>query len=257
MPGRLEAVLRERHPGRDLEVINAGQLGFVSGQELIYFHRVITPLAPDLVLLFDGYNDVAADFANPVPGWPQNAVDLQTRYEDFLRSGRLGGDIVSLLRESRLLDLLWRHLPEAGSGGPFVPTVEPSETASSYVRNATALARLAAPAPVWVALQPVLASIRKPLSPEEGRMLAEKEGGVQGYTDRVRAAYGAMEAGAHAAGLPVIDLAPALGDEPRLLFADECHYGDEAASLIAAAIVNEWARWDVVSVEGPVAAAEP
>jgi lysophospholipase L1-like esterase len=246
VPGRLEAALRSRYPGRDVEVINGAQTGFVSGQELIYYHRTVAQLAPDLVLLLDGYNDVEADFANPEPGLPQNAAHLRTRYQDFLSSGRLGQDLARFLRGSRFLDVASRWIGGGGAKGPWVPVVEPAATAKAYVRNVTALARLAAPTPVHVALQPVPAVIRKPLSPEEARILAEKEQAIQGYAERVRTAYREMEDGVRRAGLPLIRLDDALGTEPRLLFVDECHFGDEAARLIGAAIAEEWIRRGVL-----------
>ena len=237
--GRLEARLRAARPDLDVEVVNAGQAGFVSGQELIHFHRAVAPLQPDLVLLFDGYNDVEADIANPLTDWPQNAAHLKARYEDFLRSGRLGADLARALRGSRALELAEGWLPRRPAG-PWLPVVSAENTAASYTRNAAALARLAAPAPVWVALQPALAATAKPPSREEERMLAGKEAQVQGYAARVRAAYGAMEREAERAGLPVIRLEAALGTEPVLLFADECHFGDEAADRVADAVAREW-----------------
>lgn len=248
VPGRLEARLREQYPGRDIEVINAGQFGFVSGQELIYYHRVIVPFAPDLILLFDGYNDIMADFTNLVSGWPQNAALLQARYEDDALAHHLRESIVAFLRRSRFLDLTSRAVTAriAGrTGNPAQPVIDPAVTADQYVHNATALARLAAPVPVWIALQPVLACTRKPLAPDEQAVIAAKERAIPHYTARVQAAYRTMEAGTRAAGLPVIDLEQVLGTEPALMFVDECHFGDEAADRIASAIVREWSRSNV------------
>lgn len=245
VPGRLESLLREQHPGHDIEVINAGQFGFVSGQELIYYHRVISPLAPDLVLLFDGYNDLAADFMNPVSGWPQNAALLQARYEEEPLFRHLGKDLSAILRRSRVLDLTSRTLAAhitARSGNSVQPVIDPTTTADQYVRNVTALARLAAPVPVWIALQPLPACTQKPLAPEERGIIVAKEQSIPRYTARVQAAYRAMDAKARAAGLPVIDLERALGTEPALLFVDECHFGDEAADRIAAHITREWSH---------------
>lgn len=236
--GWLQAELRARRPGRDVEVVNAGQPGFVSGQELLLFHRSVAALSPDLVVLFDGYNDVEADLTNPATDWPQNAAQLRTRYEDFLRSGRLGTDLGRVLQQSRLVELVQRRLHVGQATGPWAPVVPVAATAASYVHNAAAIARLAAPAPVWVALQPVLATTDKPLSPEERRMLDRRAHAVMGYADRVRTSYAAMSTAATAASLPVIPLEGSLGKEPALLFADECHFGDEAARRIAAAIAG-------------------
>lgn len=242
LPGRLETILRAEHPGRDIEVIDAGQPGFTSAQELIYFQRLISRLSPDLVLLFNGYNDVYADFLNAEPGWPQNALLLQSRYDDSFRH-QWRRDIAALLRASRFLDLATRKIKTAAvqaRGGPAASAIDPATTAAEYVRNVQAIARLAAPAPVWVALDPVLATIHKPLAPEERASLAAKEHAVAGYTERVRAAYRAIAGGVRAAGLPVIDLDDALGSKPELLFADECHFGDEAAARFAHTIAKDW-----------------
>jgi lysophospholipase L1-like esterase len=84
-----------------------------------------------------------------------------------------------------------------------------------------------------------LATTRKPLAREEEEILARKETQVAGYSRRVQRAYAAMESEIDAAGIRRIDLSAALGDEPKLLFADECHFGDEAAKRLARSIANE------------------
>jgi lysophospholipase L1-like esterase len=242
-PGRLQTLLREKYPGRDLEVINAAQIGFTSTQELIYYHRLIAPMAPDLVLLFDGYNDVLADLTNSASGWPLNAGLLQSRYQDSFRRQQLVRDLAAFLRQSCFLDLTSRKLSElmaSARHSSVTPIVPPATTAAGYIRNVIALSRLAGPGTVWIALQPVPAYTRKALAPEEARILEEKEKTVHGYTERVATTYRAMEAGVRAAGLPVINLELALGTAPRLMFADECHFGDEAAERIAITIAGEW-----------------
>jgi lysophospholipase L1-like esterase len=113
------------------------------------------------------------------------------------------------------------------------------ETARNYVRNVQAVAALASPAAICVALQPALATIRKPLSPEEKQILAREEQQIPGYAQRVQAAYAAMHAEIESAGIPRIELNNALGSDPELLFADECHFGDAAAERIAEVIVEK------------------
>ncbi len=235
LPGRLEAHLRERNPSRELEVINAGQPGYTSGQELIYFHRLISRMNPDLVLLFDGYNDFDADLHNSHPGWPENANILQARYDASFNGSRLRQEIVGLLRLSRFFDLTSQKLraavfPAAEARRASTPA---QVTAMNYVHNVKALARLASPAPVWVVLQPVLATVQKPLAPKEREVLAAKEKMIPGYTERVRRTYRSIEERVRASGIPFLDLNAALGKQPKLLFADECHFGDEAADDLA------------------------
>jgi len=243
IPGRLETLLRAKYPDRDIEVVNAGQIGFTSTQELIYYHRLIAPLKPDLVLLFDGYNDVLADLMNSASGWPLHADLLQSRYQDSIRSPQLGRALAAFLRQSRFLDFSAHKLLELlgpDTRSPVSPVVPPEETAASYLRNVLALSRLAAPITVWIALQPVPAFTRKTLAPEEARIVDRKEKTIVRYKERVSTTYHAMESGLRAAGLPVINLELALGTAPRLMFADECHFGDEAAERIAIKITDEW-----------------
>jgi hypothetical protein len=180
---------------------------------------------------------------NSASGWPLHADLLQSRYQDSFRHPQLGRDLAALFRQSRFLDVSTRKLAElfaSASHSSVTPVVSPEETAAGYLRNVVALSRLAAPITVWVALQPVPAFTRKALTPEEARVLAEKEKAIHRYAERVSTTYRAMESGLRAAGLPVINLELALGTAPRLMFADECHFGDEAAERIAIKIADEW-----------------
>ena len=98
---------------------------------------------------------------------------------------------------------------------------------------------------LWIALQPVPAFTRKPLAPEEARIVDRKAKAILRYKERIETTYRAIESGLRAAGLPVINLELALGAAPRLMFADECHFGDEAAERIAIRIAEEWSRSNV------------
>jgi lysophospholipase L1-like esterase len=239
VPGRLEALLREQHPDRDIEVINAGQPGFTSAQELIYFHRHISRLSPDLVLLFDGYNDIDADLFNAHAGWPENAALLQSRYGQPFDLHRLRRDLAPILHQSRVVDFTLRKIRSAGAAGTVHPSAIPATvTAENYINNVKAIARLAAPAPVWVALQPTLATTEKPLAPRELQRIQEREKTIPGFSDRLNAAFRQMARKSQSAGLPTIDLSGALGHAPKLMFADECHFGDEAADRLARRIAE-------------------
>jgi lysophospholipase L1-like esterase len=217
----------------------------------VYFHRVLERLAPDLVLFFDGYNDVAADFLNPVSGWPQNAALLRTRYQASWRARGASDEVEALARRSNLVDFLWlRFLPEEEAVSRSAEDeIAAGETARNYVRNVQAVAALASPAAICVALQPALATIRKPLSPEEKQILAREEQQIPGYAQRVRAAYAAMYAEIESAGIPRIELNNALGSDPELLFADECHFGDAAAERIAEVIAEKLSEMGLSEID--------
>ena len=143
---------------------------------------------------------------------------------------------MAALRRSRFLEAVAGHVLSAGPTALTFP--DPEATAAGYLRNVEAITRLAAPARVVAAPQPSLASTRKPLAALERRMLEEKEAAFPGYTQFVRACSAAMDAALDQAGAERIELDGALGGEPRLLFADECHFGDEAAAMVARTIAD-------------------
>ncbi len=54
----LEKALEESLPDRDVTVVNFGRQSYVSGQELILLQRNVLPLSFDLIVVYDGFNDV-------------------------------------------------------------------------------------------------------------------------------------------------------------------------------------------------------
>ena len=58
LPGSLRKILRQRYPGRDIEVINAGIQSCVSRQSLAQLLFTVVDYHPDIVILYDGGNDL-------------------------------------------------------------------------------------------------------------------------------------------------------------------------------------------------------
>ena len=58
LPGSLRTLLRERYPGRDIEVINAGIQSCVSRQSIAHLVFTVVDYDPDIVILYDGVNDI-------------------------------------------------------------------------------------------------------------------------------------------------------------------------------------------------------
>jgi len=57
-PARLEAKLRAAHPGRTIEVINAGVPGYTSVEQRVNFMLRISKLEPDALVIYHGNNDI-------------------------------------------------------------------------------------------------------------------------------------------------------------------------------------------------------
>ena len=60
-PARLEHWLQQLYPGRRFEVINAGVPGYVMMQDLIRLETELDRFQPDLLILYQGHNDLFAN----------------------------------------------------------------------------------------------------------------------------------------------------------------------------------------------------
>lgn len=58
-PLLLQQRLRERHPGRLIEVVNAGIVGFTLRDQQRMLETKVAALQPDLVIVYPGFNDFA------------------------------------------------------------------------------------------------------------------------------------------------------------------------------------------------------
>ena len=57
-PARLEALLEDARPGREVEVINAGCQGYSTFESLTNYAFRVSPLAPDVVIVYHTINDM-------------------------------------------------------------------------------------------------------------------------------------------------------------------------------------------------------
>lgn len=64
-PAQLEKILREDYGYSHVEVVNAGVVAYTSWESLVNFQFRIIDLQPDLLLVYDGINDVVARLVDP------------------------------------------------------------------------------------------------------------------------------------------------------------------------------------------------
>jgi len=73
LPGSLRAVLHQAMPGRDIEVINGGIVSAVSRQSIAELVFTVASYQPDVVILYDGYNDMFLPITyESRPNYPYN-----------------------------------------------------------------------------------------------------------------------------------------------------------------------------------------
>jgi hypothetical protein len=217
VPERLEAALRRAGYAR-AEVLNLCQGGATSAQELAIFLQYGLPLAPQMVLSFDGANDVM----HPRPIGEDDAPNLP--YQDREIRARMNGDNVlahlAALRVAARMTARWHQpKPVTGDGVPEADILNSYRQAISVVRTLTEheggfYALL---------LQPTL-HYEKPWSAQESAMWrashpADAEGRSRVIRDRYCAAHDAV-----ASWAPFYDLTEVFAHSNATIYSDSVHF---------------------------------
>jgi hypothetical protein len=88
LPGSLRTLLRSQYAGRDIEVINAGVQSYVSRQSVAQLLFAVVDYHPDIVILYDGGNDLGMPFAyDSRANFPYNFQTMQEAW-DLYRAER-------------------------------------------------------------------------------------------------------------------------------------------------------------------------
>lgn len=256
IPGALEAALRAGGLPQ-ARVYNFGVAAFVSSQELaLLVHRLVY-LNPDLVIAYDGGNDLIFPWIyDPRPGFPFNFLVWEEAIDKLSNTGNRSKTIASLVQDSALLQALvgtteWDIRTDreslrrqAGFAG------EPWKRAivDSYARNIAAMCRTARSEGVLFAayFQPMLSYSKQKL---DERQLKTSGGAemVEGVRDERRLVPAAVAAKMNPAdaGCRFGDVSSLFEDEPAT-FTDVIHVKDEANRIIARRIAGELLSWNAL-----------
>lgn len=256
IPAVVEAQLRANGLPQ-ARTYNFGVLSFVSGQELaLLVHRLID-LKPDLVIAYDGGNDLYEPWVyDPRPGYPFNFV---TEEEAMTALANAQGDaktIASFSRDSALLQALlgttdWVNrvslrLNSLRRGVDYGSPQWKEAVVSTYARNLTAICRFARGNDTLFAgyFQPLLA-YAKTLDPRQ----AADTGGdvmVQGLREQrdmaVRAIGAQFPAPGVEAGCRFGNLSRILEDDAAA-FTDAIHVDNKSNHLIGERIAEDLLAW--------------
>ena len=111
LPGSLRAVLRDALPGRDVEVINGGIVSAVSRQSVAQLVFTVAPYQPDIVILYDGYNDLFLPITyESRPNYPYNFQTMEDAWNAW-RDERQGSLWRVILSRSYVFNLFSRTAP--------------------------------------------------------------------------------------------------------------------------------------------------
>ncbi len=177
LEARLDAAARA--VGGRVEVLNRAVIGYDSTQELVLLATELVDLAPDVVVLFDGWNDF---YGSGLAAADADAFVHPKFVKDDRRRGRAAAQpFLEWLRGFELVraidDGIARQAAKAGSAGPLGDFHDRSALAvPRYARNVRAMVRIARAygAATLVAPQPELFS-RGETPPEEQEMRRKRE----------------------------------------------------------------------------------
>ena len=257
IPGVMERELRAGGLPR-ARVYNFGVTSFVSGQELALLVHRLADLQPDLVIAYDGGNDLFQPwFYDPRPGYPFNFVAWEQAIGTLSNMGARSKTVASLAQDSVLLQALvgtteWsirNGLEDLRRRVGLASAPWRQAVVQSYARNIAAMCRTAqANGALFAAFfQPML-----PYSQSLDRRQLETSGGEQmiaGLREQrgqVPAAVAARLAAVHAdAGCRFGDLSDSFENAPNT-FVDIIHIDSRANALIAGRIARELLDWDAL-----------
>jgi len=255
IPGAIEAALRADGWPRS-RVYNFGVTAFLSGQELSLLVHRLAYLQPDLVIAYDGGNDLISPWLyDPRPGYPFNFLVWEEALNKLSSTGTWSKTIAGLAQDSALLQALvgtteWDI--RAGRDGLRRAVgfgAEPWKRAlvDSYASNIAAMCRVARANGLLFAayFQPAL-----PYSQTLDRRQVEMSGGaemVEGLREERRLVPAAISAQMNPAeaGCRFSDLSDLFQDAPAT-FTDVIHVTDAANQLIARRVVRELRVWDAL-----------
>jgi lysophospholipase L1-like esterase len=265
LPASLLAMLNDAggEGGRGVEVMNAGVAGFNSGQELLYLLTEIVHYTPDVIVVYDGWNDMEFGPTGADRDFPLRYYG----YDDFARrineSYQFGGALRNLARATvanlgaiidqtvlaYLVQRAFQKLGIAHQENGFVPSelAYSRENAERYRTNLQLMRRVAAQYGQRIAffLQPVMGVDGKDHSesPAEMRTLHE----IQDKIEKRRQFYGharrilrELHAGfASDPDVCVADLSRATAGDTGHLYEDSGHLTRRGNELMATRIVAE------------------
>lgn len=169
LAGMLASELAQHEPalaGRQITYINAGMPSAISNQELARLVHQVLDFTPDLIVVFDGFNDLFIPFsgAERRVGYPYDYVVEEYRYYNF-RHGSILQALLDFPIRKKLraapMALVQKYYDDLGIRVP-PPAEVTDEILSNYFGNIEKITRIggAYGIPVVVALQPY--SLRHP-----------------------------------------------------------------------------------------------
>lgn len=221
---------------REVEVLNAGVCGYDSMQERILLETELLDLAPDVVVVIDGYNDMNSSCEVP--------ADKRLAMPSFYELDELHTEATrwwkTLLRLSALYRATERRLKRrANASVPAEHWRLHPDALARYGRNLRAIGRIAGScgARLVIVAQPEPFGRTKPAPAAEAPAL---DVNLPGYAEFMRTSYPLFRAEAKEAarsmGAGFVDATPTFDGLTEPMFCDRIHLNDRGNELLAATV---------------------
>lgn len=242
----LEKLLNNSAEGKKYEVINAGDGGYVTMQELITLCDRAIDLNPDIVITFDGFNDIYSGFTNGIAGYPQNFSHFKQKLEANNIFYHLLTAVTQPLTHSMFIRKLnnkfrifsMRNAKVNSDGIPFV-YAEPFEVARVFGRNLSYIHAITKERNIisLFTIQPMLGVGVKKLTPEEQGSLKALNENIKGYIVYLRRTAGflvkELKLLEQSSKAHVLDLTGVFDSNDGTVYLDYCHISDVGNKAVA------------------------
>lgn len=243
----LEGKLKEKYPGASFEILNAGVLGYLSHQDLALFSTELIKFNPDLVVIYNGWNDfhfgglIGAE--ESVKSWMFNELEIVLE--------RRKNSSTSLLQYSSLYQSLERKWLQAKKykkveeKGSFFKVNKQARL--DYLHHVEIMIRLAKSYGIKILVSPQPeVTMREEFSPQK-EVESTKPTVANGYFEYAKMEYPKYREGvrllAKRERIQFFDTQPFLKQKSEdILFLDAVHLNDLGNELCAEALVPVIAR---------------
>ncbi|MFC1679551.1 hypothetical protein ACFL2T_05015 [Elusimicrobiota bacterium] len=260
IPVVLESLLGRAYPQKKIEVVNGAFYTHTASQEMAALATKLIIFHPDLILVFDGYNEFvrAYHFPDMPPFW---SVPHEQMYRTYNRVQSFKGSVAQLgfllskrfycLALLRAIRYNRRFMAVADVPKEQALNLKPYARAiDEYLvmhKNILGIAR-AHDIPVFLAAQPNL-FYRKPLSEEEKKVHKQWDTSKPRYSEasdfffpELDRRYGEFAKKRSAEHVHLLNMTRMFEDVAETLYVDSCHYNDRGAELVARALFAPTAK---------------
>lgn len=192
IPKQIEKLFN-KNSTKDVKVYNWGVLAFNSSQELSLLVLEVLNYEPDMVIVYDGGNDVYIPKSyEPRPGYPYNWRLYESGVNFLRRDAKVSQILALLFGKSRILNMLFKKrlqqiitkIPKEPEIAQYLSEQWKREIAEGYISNLNKMCLVSRGAGIKFAafLQPLI-YYKKPLVGKEEKLLRDKE--FQNYIQEI------------------------------------------------------------------------